>query len=202
MTQDEALSALSHPTLEERPVMDVTSSEDIFRYFLTSIGVDAERPGLEDTPRRVVKMYKEMLTPPPFVATTFENDGYDSLVTVRDIPFYSLCEHHLLPFFGVVHVGYLPDGRVLGLSKLAWFVEKHARALQVQERMTTLIADEVVTAMNPRAVGVVIDARHLCMEARGVKKVGATTRTTVLRGDLITNKSLKEEFLLPLYQQR
>lgn len=196
MTQDEAQSALSHPTLAERIPLDITSSEDIFRYFLSSIGVDADRPGLEDTPRRVVKMYREMLTPPPFVATTFENDGeYDSLVTVRDIGFYSLCEHHLLPFFGVAHVGYLPDGRVLGLSKLAWFVEKHARALQVQERMTGQIADDIVLAMNPRAVGVVIDARHLCMEARGVKKVGATTRTTVLRGDLLDNKSLKEEFM-------
>lgn len=196
MTEDEARKELSQTTFEGRSHLDATSSEDIFRYFLTSIGVDASRPGLEDTPRRVVKMYKEMLTPPPFVATTFENDGqYDSLVTVRDIGFYSLCEHHLLPFFGVAHVGYLPDGRVLGLSKLAWFVEKHARALQVQERMTGQIADDIVTAMNPRAVGVVIDARHLCMEARGVKKVGATTRTTVLRGDLLSNKSLKEEFM-------
>jgi GTP cyclohydrolase I len=188
MNEDEAPSVLSQLT-----------SEELFREFLRSLGVDVERDGLANTPARVVRMYREMLRPPEFVATSFENDGeYDSLVTVRDIPFYSLCEHHLLPFFGVAHVGYLPEGRVLGLSKLAWIVEKHARALQVQERMTTQIADDVSAAMNPRAVGVVIDARHLCMEARGVKKVGSTTRTTVLRGDLLTNKSLKEEFMTAL----
>ena len=172
------------------------ASAELFRQFLNSLGIDTTRNGLENTPARVVRMYHEVLSPPPFIPTTFDNDGsYDSLVTVRDIPFYSLCEHHLLPFFGVAHVGYLPGDRVLGLSKLAWYVEKHARALQVQERMTAQIADDVGLVMNPRAVGVVIDATHLCMSMRGVAKPGTSTRTTVLRGDLLSNKSLKQEFM-------
>lgn len=188
MTEDEALTGLSQYT-----------SEELFKAFMESVGIDTSRPGLENTPARVAKMYREILTPPSFSATLFENDGqYDSLVTVRDIPFYTLCEHHLVPFFGVAHVGYLPDGEILGLSKLAWIVEKRARDLQVQERMSTQIADDIEEAMHPRAIGVVIDAEHLCVSMRGVKKPGSKTRTTVLRGDLLTNASLKEEFITAL----
>ena len=185
MQADEALNA--QPTME---------SEELFRRFLASLGIDTAKPDLLDTPKRVVKMYQELLTPVKFEATSFENDGqYDSLVTLKDIPFYSLCEHHLVPFFGVAHVCYLPNDRVLGLSKLARFVEGRARSLQVQERMTTQIANDIEKSLHPKATGVVIDARHLCAEMRGVKKPGMMTRTTVVRGDLLRNKSLKSEFM-------
>lgn len=185
--------------MDERPSVASLTPEDLFREFLRSIDVDVDRQGLQDTPARVVRMYRELLTPVEFSATTFENDeGYSSMVTLRDIPFYSLCEHHLVPFFGTAHVGYLPNGRVLGLSKLARFVEGRARALQVQERMTSLIANDIEDVLHPRAIAVVIDARHLCVEMRGVRKVGAVTRTTDLRGEMLTNHALKDEFMQAL----
>ncbi len=202
MQADEALSAqpngivLSHGETAYSGGFDNVASEELFRQFLISLGIDVTKSDLQDTPGRVVRMYRELLTPVSFYPTSFENDGqYDSLVTLRDVPFYSLCEHHLVPFFGVAHVCYLPDGRVLGLSKLARFVESRARDLQVQERMTTQIAGDIELALHPRATGVVIDARHMCTEMRGVRKQGMTTRTTVLRGDLLRNSSLKAEFM-------
>lgn len=164
--------------------------------FLESLGVNVHSLSIQDTPTRVVKMMRDLLTPVPFEPTVFENDGeYDSLVVVCDIPFASLCEHHVLPFLGVAHVGYLPNGRVIGLSKLARFVEKHARALQVQERMTTQIADSVAVAMGTETVGVIIEAEHMCMTIRGVQKPGSFTRTSVMRGELRNNGSLKQEFI-------
>lgn len=172
------------------------SSEDLFRAFLASLGVDVSRPGLKDTPARVVRMYRELLTPVEWTPTKFENDGqYDSLVVLRAIPFFSLCEHHLAPFFGEATVGYLPNGHVLGLSKLARLVEHHARNLTVQERMTTRIADDLQDITDARAIGVVLEARHLCAEMRGVKKLGMMTKTSTMRGELRSNASLKEEFM-------
>src|SRR5687767_10600060 len=131
----------------------------------------------------MARMYAELLTPTPFTATTFPNDGgYDELVVARDIPFHSLCEHHLLPFIGVAHVAYLPGERIVGLSKLARVVESFARALQVQERLTTQVARWLDSALRPKGVGVVIEAEHMCMSLRGVQKPGATTVTSALHG--------------------
>lgn len=173
-----------------------TEAESLFKQFLISLGVDVTRSDLVDTPKRVVQMYEELLTPVPFEPTKFLNDGdYDSLVVVKDIPFYSMCEHHLAPFFGNAHVAYLPNGHVIGLSKLARFIETRARALQVQERMTAQVASDIEAALHPRAVGVIVEARHMCVEMRGVKKPGTVTRTSIMRGELRTNPSLKAEFL-------
>lgn len=140
--------------------------------------------------------YEEFLTPEPFVPTTFPNDeGYDELVMVRDIPFHSLCEHHLLPFSGVAHVGYLPDSRILGLSKLARVVEHFARGLQVQERLTKQIGDWLDARLDPKGVGVVLEAEHLCMSLRGVEAVGSKTVTSSLHGLVRDDARTRAEFL-------
>lgn len=180
---------------QKPPVVEHTS-EELYRRFLESLGVNTRTLSLQDTPSRVVRMMRDLLTPVPFEPTIFENDGdYDSLVVVTNVPFYSLCEHHVIPFYGHASVGYLPEGRVIGLSKLARFVEQHARSLQVQERMTIKIADSVAFATGTDTVGVMISARHLCMEMRGAKKVGTFTHTNVMRGKLRENPSLKAEFM-------
>jgi GTP cyclohydrolase I len=141
-------------------------------------------------------MYAELLTPKPFAATTFPNDGgYDELVVARDIPFHSLCEHHLLPFVGVAHVAYLPGERIVGLSKLARVVESFARALQVQERLTTQVARWIERELAPKGVGVVLEAEHLCMSLRGVQKPGATTVTSALHGLVRDDPRTRQEFL-------
>ena len=130
---------------------------------------------LQETPRRMADAYTELLTPQPFRATTFPNDdGYDELIVARAIPFHSLCMHHLLPFHGVAHVGYLPGERIIGLSKLGRVVELFARDLQIQERMTTQIARWLQRELEPKGVGVVLEAEHMCMSLRGVQKFGAT----------------------------
>ena len=150
---------------------------------LAALGVDLEAESTRETPRRMVDVYAELLTPISFNPTTFPNDGdYDELVVARGIPFHSLCEHHLLPFIGVAHVGYLPGERIVGLSKLARVVELYARSLQVQERLTTQIASWLERELEPKGVGVVIEAEHMCMSLRGVQKPGATTVTSALRG--------------------
>ncbi|WP_395245696.1 GTP cyclohydrolase I [Agromyces sp. MMS24-K17] len=152
---------------------------------LAALGRDADDPQLADTPRRVAAAYAELLDAAPLRLTTFPNDeGYDELVLVRDIPFTSLCAHHLLPFRGVAHVGYLPGDRLLGLSKLARVVEHFARDLQLQERLTVQVADCLVERLEPRGVGVVLEAEHLCMAVRGVRSAGAITRTTRFTGEL------------------
>jgi GTP cyclohydrolase IA len=141
-------------------------------------------------------MYAELLTPTPFSATTFPNDGdYDELVVATGIPFHSLCEHHLLPFHGVAHVGYLPGERIIGLSKLARLVESLSRSLQVQERLTTQIAGWLDEHLAPAGVGVVLQAEHLCMSLRGVQKPGARTVTSALRGRIRDDLRTREEFL-------
>jgi GTP cyclohydrolase IA len=158
------------------------------RELLIAVGEDPDRPGLQDTPGRVARAYVETFAglgqdPYDVLATTFDED-HDELVLVKDIPMYSTCEHHLVPFHGVAHVGYIPgdDGRVTGLSKLARLVEVYARRPQVQERMTSQIADALNDVLKPRGVLVVIEAEHLCMAMRGIRKPGATTVTSAVRG--------------------
>ena len=164
--------------------------------FLQALGVDLDDESLRDTPRRVAAAFAELLTPLPFEPTTFPNDeGYDELVVARSIPFHSLCEHHLLPFTGVAHVAYLPGDRIVGLSKLGRVVESFARRLQVQERMTVQIADWVEEFLQPRGVGVVLEAEHLCMSLRGVQKPGTITVTSALHGLVRDDARTRQEFL-------
>jgi len=163
---------------------------------LDALGVDLTDESLRDTPRRMAAMYAELLTPAPFAATTFPNDGgYDELVVATGIPFHSMCEHHLLPFVGVAHVGYLPGDRIIGLSKLARVVELFARRLQVQERLTTQVADWLEQQLAPKGVGVVLEAEHLCMSLRGVQKPGARTITSALHGLVRDDARTRQEFL-------
>ena len=163
---------------------------------LDALGVDLTDESLRDTPRRMAAMSAELLTPAPFAATTFPNDGgYDELVVATGIPFHSMCEHHLLPFVGVAHVGYLPGDRIIGLSKLARVVELFARRLQVQERLTTQVADWLEQQLAPKGVGVVLEAEHLCMSLRGVQKPGARTITSALHGLVRDDARTRQEFL-------
>jgi GTP cyclohydrolase I len=153
--------------------IDADAAERAASDLLAALGVDITAPDLRATPRRMVSSLTELLTPPAFHPTTFANDeGYDELVLARSIPFASLCEHHVLPFVGVAHVGYLPGERILGLSKLARIVEHFAHGLQVQERLTVQIADWLDENLLPRGVGVVLEAEHLCMSIRGVRSTG------------------------------
>lgn len=163
---------------------------------LAALGADLGSDGLRETPRRMVDAYVELLTPQPFRATTFANEeGYDELVLVKAIPFHSLCMHHMLPFHGVAHIGYLPAEKIVGLSKLARVVELFARDLQVQERLTTQIADWIQERLEPKGVGVVLEAEHLCMSLRGVQKFGATTVTSALLGQVRDDPRTRQEFL-------
>jgi GTP cyclohydrolase I len=176
--------------------LDPVAAEAAARDLLEALGADLDHEGLRDTPRRVAAAYGELLTPQPFDATTFPNEGgYDELVVVRDVPFHSLCMHHLLPFIGVAHVAYLPGERIIGLSKLARVVEHFARDLQVQERLTVQIADWLQDELAPRAVGVVMEAEHTCMTIRGVRAPGARTVTSALYGTLRSDPSTRQEFL-------
>lgn len=176
--------------------LHLAAAEDAARALLEALGADLDHEGLRDTPRRVAAAYGELLTPKPFDATTFPNEGgYDELVVLRDVPFHSLCMHHLLPFIGVAHVAYLPGERIIGLSKLARVVEHFARDLQVQERLTVQIADWLQEELAPRAVGVVMEAEHTCMTIRGVRAPGAKTVTSALYGTLRSDPSTREEFL-------
>lgn len=163
---------------------------------LTALGRDVTDEHLAGTPRRVADAYIEMLTPNPFDLTTFPNDkGYDELVLVRAIPVSSLCQHHMLPFHGVAHVGYLPGERILGLSKLARVVELFARDLQVQERLTKEIADWLHHNLGAKGVGVIVEADHLCMSLRGVRSGGARTVTSALYGLIRDDARSRQEFL-------
>jgi GTP cyclohydrolase IA len=166
------------------------------RELLRALGADVDAGPLEDTPRRVADAYAELLTPQPFRATTFPNDdGYDELIVARAIPFHSLCMHHLLPFHGVAHIGYLPSERIIGLSKLGRVVEFFSRDLQIQERLTTQVADWLERELEPKGVGVVLEAEHLCMSLRGVQKLGAKTVTSALRGLVRDDARTRQEFL-------
>jgi GTP cyclohydrolase I len=177
-------------------LVDLERAADAARELLVALGEDPQRDGLRDTPRRVARAYAELLTPQPFNPTTFPNDeGYDELVVARGIPFNSLCEHHMLPFHGVAHVGYLPGERIVGLSKLGRVVELFARRLQVQERLTAQVAAWIDDHLNPKGVGVVIEAEHLCMSLRGVQKPGTMTVTSALRGLVRDDPRTRQEFL-------
>jgi GTP cyclohydrolase I len=181
---------------DEGGVIDRDSAERAAADLLAALGADLSHEALRDTPRRMVDAYAELLTPEPFSPATFVNEqGYDELVLVRSIPFHSLCMHHLLPFHGVAHVGYLPGRRIVGLSKLARAVELFARDLQVQERLTTQIAAWMQEQLEPKGVGVVLEAEHLCMSLRGVQKFGAKTVTSALRGLVRNDPRTRQEFL-------
>jgi GTP cyclohydrolase I len=163
---------------------------------LAALGRDPSNPHLAATPRRVADALVEMLVPEEFSLTTFPNDeGYDELVLVRDIPFHSLCEHHLLPFSGVAHIGYLPDDRILGLSKFARVLTYFSRDLQVQERLTRQVADWLQSRLAPRGVGVVLEAEHSCMSLRGVSVSGSRTVTSALHGAIRDDARSRAEFL-------
>jgi GTP cyclohydrolase IA len=178
------------------PPIDAAAVERASRDLLTALGADLTSDGLRDTPRRMADTYVELLTSRPFTATTFANDeGYDQLVIVRDIPFQSLCMHHVLPFHGVAHIAYLPSERILGLSKLARVVDLFARDLQLQERLTTQVASWLQDELQPKGVGVVMEAEHLCMSLRGVQKPGAKTVTSALHGLIRDDPRTREEFL-------
>jgi GTP cyclohydrolase I len=178
-----------------RAEIDLPAAQRAVADLLTPLGRDPHSAHLADTPRRVADAYAEMLTPREFELTTFPNDeGYDELVLAKDIPVQSLCEHHLLPFTGVAHVGYLPGERILGLSKLARVVELFARDFQVQERLTKQVADWLQDHLAPQGVGVVIEAEHQCMSLRGVRAAGSRTITSSLHGTLRENPSSRQEF--------
>lgn len=191
-------NASSAPTVPPRTV-DLPRIERAVREILAGVGEDPDREGLLDTPGRVAKMYAELfaglhLQPGRHLKKVF-TEQYDELVLVRDISFNSMCEHHLLPFIGVAHVGYLPRGKVTGLSKLARVVEEVSRRPQVQERMTHQIADLMQTELDPKGVIVVIEATHSCMTIRGIRKPGSLTITSAVRGLFKTNTSSRAEAL-------
>lgn len=175
---------------------DLEAAERAAREFLRALGVETDREGMWDTPGRMTRGYAELLTARPFRLTTFPNEeGYDELVMARDIPLRSVCEHHLLPFVGVAHVGYLPGTRILGLSKLARVVEHVACRPQVQERLTKQVADWLDEHLQPKGVGVVIEAEHMCMTLRGVQATGSKTVTSTLLGTLRSDPASRQEFL-------
>jgi GTP cyclohydrolase IA len=178
-----------------RQEVNLPAAERAVRDLLRALGRDPSSPHLADTPLRVAKSLTEMLTPREFDLTTFPNDeNYDELVLARSIPVQSLCEHHMLPFTGVAHVGYLPGERILGLSKLARVVELFARDLQVQERLTVQVANWLQENLAPRGVGVVIEAEHLCMSMRGVQARGSRTITSAVHGAMREDSRSRQEF--------
>lgn len=183
------------------PVFDQARAEAAVRELLLAVGEDPDRHGLVDTPARVARAFQEIFAglyvdPDAVLETTFD-EQHDELVLVKQIPMYSTCEHHLVSFHGVAHVGYIPgeDGRVTGLSKLARVVDLYAKRPQVQERLTGQVADAIMRKLKPRGVIVVIEAEHLCMAMRGVRKPGATTTTSAVRGQFKTDKASRAEAL-------
>jgi GTP cyclohydrolase I len=190
------LHSVRDPATAAPPLPDVARASAAARELLLALGADLESESLRETPRRMAAALAELLTPEAFEATTFPNDGgYDEMVVARSIPFHSLCEHHLLPFHGVAHVGYLPGERIIGLSKLGRVVELFARRLQVQERMTVQIADWLADQIEPKGIGVVLEAEHLCMALRGVHKPGTRTVTSALQGLVRDDPRTRQEFL-------
>jgi GTP cyclohydrolase IA len=183
--------------------IDLAKAEAAAADFLFALGIATGSEAMTETPRRMAHAYAEMLSPRAFELTTFPNDEeYDELVLARAIPVHSVCEHHLLPFVGVAHVGYLPGDRILGLSKLARVVELYARRLQVQERLTMQVARWIEAELQPRGVGVVMEAEHLCMTVRGVQKPGTTTVTSALLGMVRDDTRTRTEFLTLVRRDR
>ena len=191
-------SELNLPSKIESEV-DIPKIKEAVKMILTAIGEDPDRPGLKETPRRVAHMYEEMfaglrLDPARHLEVTFP-EHYNEMVLIRDITFTSMCEHHLLPFYGVAHVAYIPNGKVTGLSKIARVVEEVSRKPQVQERMTQTIAEMVNQHLATSGVAVVVSAEHSCMSIRGVRKPGSRTITSALRGEFKQNQSTRQEFM-------
>ena len=178
------------------PEPDLDRAAHGARILLQALGIDVTTESVSRTPERMASALAELLSPRPFALTTFPNDGgYDELILARSIPVRSLCEHHMLPFVGVAHIGYLPGERILGLSKLARVLEHFACRPQVQERLTTQVADWLSAQLSPAGVGVVVEAEHLCMTIRGVQAPGTTTITSSLRGALREDSRTRTEFL-------
>lgn len=179
----------------------MTTNEDTVKAMLLAMGDDPTRGGLVETPSRVARAWKEWFSgygvDPASVLKVFEDgaEGCDQLVLVKNIPVYSHCEHHMAPFFGVAHVGYIPDKKIVGLSKLNRLVDIYARRLQVQERLTNQIADALQKNLLPKGVGVVVECRHFCMESRGVKQQGTSTVTSALRGEVLNDAACRAEFM-------
>jgi GTP cyclohydrolase I len=181
--------------VHDREKVNLPAAERAVQDLLLALGRDPSSPHLADTPRRVARSFTEMLTPREFDLTTFPNDEhYDELVLAKNIPVQSMCEHHMLPFTGVAHVGYLPGERILGLSKLARVVELFSRDLQVQERLTVQVADWLQEHLAPIGVGVVIEAEHMCMSLRGVQATGSRTITSAVHGLLREDGRSRQEF--------
>lgn len=198
--EDVTAARVEHVTgVSPEHVFDHDRIEQAVRMLFEAIGEDPDRPGIADTPARVARAYDEMfagllIDPADVISVTFD-EAHDEIVMMRDIPFHSMCEHHLVPFMGEAHVAYLPgkDGRITGLSKLARLVDVCAKRPGLQERMTTMIADALERALEPRGVLVVIEARHLCMEMRGIRKPGASTVTSTVRGIFRTDEKTRAE---------
>lgn len=167
---------------------------ETIRQLLIEIDEDPNREGLRDTPKRVMKFYKEFLSPQEFNFTVFDAEGYDEMIIQKDIPFFSLCEHHLAPFFGHATVAYIPNQKIVGLSKLARTVDWYSRRLQNQERITNQIAQRLKNELNPKGVAVSLEARHFCMEMRGIKTHDVSTKTTKLIGGFIDNTKTRQEY--------
>ncbi|MBE0426555.1 MAG: GTP cyclohydrolase I FolE [Nitrospirae bacterium] len=186
--------------------MDFKKIEKGVRLILEGIGEDPERPGIKETPERVARMYEEIFsgleTPTEELLKAIEGESHDEMVMLKDIPFYSMCEHHLIPFIGKAHVAYIPSGgKIAGLSELAKAVEVLAKKPQVQERLTTQLADLIMDRLKPKGAMVIIDAEHLCISMRGIKKPGTRTVTSAVRGIFRTKQSTREE-LLELIKRR
>jgi GTP cyclohydrolase I len=188
---------------EPESTRDPEQAEEAAEALLRALGLDLDQPDLADTPRRMAHALLELTDPSPFELTTFANaEDYDELVLVRDIPVASLCEHHILPFTGVAHVGYLPGERILGLSKFARMVDFHARRPQTQERLTKRLADHLAEQLQPRGVGVVVEAEHTCMTLRGARAPGTRTVTSALLGHLRDDAAARAEFLSLTHRNR
>jgi GTP cyclohydrolase I len=192
VSKDESLGWVEFPW--ERSEGELPAEENIKR-LLQSLGENPEREGLAMTPKRYVKFLREFLTPIDFNFTVFNAEKTDEMIVQSGIPFFSLCEHHLAPFFGTAVIAYIPNGKIAGLSKLARTVDKFSRRLQNQERIATNIADYLEQQLNPLGVAVLLRARHLCMEMRGVEKLGTESTTSCLRGVFKTDQKCREEFL-------
>ena len=191
---------IAEPMLTAEPDSVNGDVEDAIYDLLKKIGEDPERQGLQRTPERVARMYAELtagyhVDPETLINEAIFDIDYDEMVTVKDIDFYSLCEHHILPFFGKAHVAYIPKGRVIGLSKVPRIVEMYARRLQVQERMTVQIADFLNETLQPQGVAVVVEGKHMCAVMRGVKKENAKMVTSAMRGGFKRDQRTRSEFL-------
>ncbi|MGH3510004.1 MAG: GTP cyclohydrolase I FolE [Nocardioidaceae bacterium] len=200
-----SIERISQEPRAEIPEFDQPRAEAAVRELLIAVGEDPEREGLRDTPARVARAYRELLSgmrkgPAEVLTTTFDL-GHDEMILVRDIELWSMCEHHLVPFTGVAHVGYIPNenGRITGLSKLARLVDVYARRPQVQERLTTQVADALMSILQPRGVIVVVEAEHLCMTMRGVHKPGSSTVTSAVRGSMHNAATRSEAFSLIMH---